>query len=191
MKTDTTTQEFFERKYLQASDPWDFTASTYEQQRYNAILHALAHRRYDDAFEAGCSIGVLTARLASLCGRLHAMDISPTAAGYARQRCKHLPNVEITCGALPHLLPPGRFDLVVLSEVGYYFTQDKLRVLGTALTERLRDHGVLLAAHWLGQSEDHILSGDCVHQTLGELNGLVLEHEERHAGFRLARWVRA
>jgi protein-L-isoaspartate O-methyltransferase len=190
MKPDTTSQEFFEGKYRQQHDPWDFACSSYEHQRYDAIVHALAHRRYEDAFEPGCSIGVLTARLAAICGRVHAMEIAPTAVQQARIRCKDFPNVEITCGAIPALLPSGTFDLIVLSEIGYYFTEDRLRALGMTLTERLRKPGILLAVHWLGRSEDRVLSGDRVHGILGNLDGLVHEHSERHAGFRLDRWVR-
>jgi protein-L-isoaspartate O-methyltransferase len=190
MKADTTSQIFFERKYRQEDDPWNFASSSYEKERYDAIFRALSHRRYDDAFEPGCSIGVLTARLASVCGHVQATDISPTAVQHAHKRCKDLPNVEITCEALPGLIPATSFDLVVLSEIGYYLKQDQLHALGTTLVERLREQGVLLAAHWLGKSEDHLLSGDCVHEVLQGLDGIVLERSERQPGFRLDRWVR-
>ena len=190
MKRDTTSPEFFEAKYRQQSDPWNFALSPYEQNRYDVTFAALANRRYGLAFEPGCSVGVLTERLAAICQRVQAMDISATAVEQALARCRHLPNVEITCGAVPGFLPPGRFDLVVLSEIGYYLPEDQLNSLGEALVQRLAPQGVLLAVHWLGHSEDHLLSGDRVHQVLHGLDGLVHEHGERHAGFRLDRWLR-
>jgi SAM-dependent methyltransferase len=190
MKTNASSQEFFESKYRGRHDPWNFATSAYEQQRYDAICDALSHRRYELAFEPGCSIGVLTARLAAICGRVRAMDIARTAVQHARKRCKDFPNVEITCGAIPALLPTGAFDLILLSEIGYYLTEDTLQALGIMLTKRLSERGVLLAAHWLGRSADHVLSGDRVHEILGALDGLAHEHSERHAGFRLDRWGR-
>ena len=190
MTLDTVSQAFFERKYREESDPWAFASSAYEQSRYAAVVQALSHRRYRRAFEPGCSIGVLTARLASLCDRVHAMDISPTAVEHARERCIGLSNVDIVCGAVPHLIPGGGFDLIVLSEIGYYLEEKQLRTFGNELAGRLTKSGILLAAHWLGASEDHLLSGDRVHEILGSLDGLRHEHAERHAGFRLDRWTR-
>ena len=188
MKTDTVSQQFFERKYQQARDPWQFASSDYERSRYDAVVQALEHRRYQRAFEPGCSIGVLTARLAAFCGQVEALDISPTAVEQARTRCMHLPNVTVARGTIPASVPTGNFDLIVLSEIGYYLQEDQLRRFGNGLIGRLLPSGILLAAHWLGASEDHILSGDRVHAILGTLGGLTHELSERHAGFRLDRW---
>jgi len=190
MKRDITSADFFDEKYRQQADPWNFAGSPYEQNRYDAIFANLAHRRYEVAFEPGCSIGVLTARLATICRRVRAMDISPTAVQHALKRCRNLPNVEITCGSLPRFLPREPLDLVVLSEIGYYLPEDQLESVGAALVQRLSPQGVLLAVHWLGYSEDHLLSGDRVHEVLHGLSGLIHQHAERHAGFRLDRWVR-
>ena len=186
----TTSQEFFEEKYRRHGDPWEFASAPYEQERYHAICRSLCHRYYNVAFEPGCSIGVLTASLAPLCGQLYASDISPTAVRQASERLSAMPNVILSCGALPEAIPPTNFDLVVLSEIGYYFEPDALHELGRSLIGRIHPQGTLLAAHWLGQSEDHRLGGDAVHEILGSLDGLVLDHSERHTGYRLDRWIR-
>jgi trans-aconitate methyltransferase len=186
----TTSQAFFEEKYKRSGDPWAFATSVYEQQRYAAILSAIGHRRYRHAFEPGCSIGVLTERLASFCGRVDATDISPTAIAVAMQRTRHLANVQTTCGALPGFIPDGNFDLIVFSEIGYYFTEDALFSLARELVDRNCKSGVFLAAHWLGESPDHLLSGDRVHEVLAQVPNLFLQHAERHPGFRLDVWTR-
>ncbi len=191
MKINPVSQPFFEQKYQQQQDPWAFATSQYEQARYDAVVHALAHRRYRSAFEPGCSIGILTARLAAFCDQVHAVDISPTAVRHARKRCSGLPNVTIACGAAPRHIPAQSLDLIVLSEIGYYFDEQQLRTFAASLIQRLQPSGILLAAHWLGYSQDHILSGDQVHSVLGTLDGLTHEHAERHAGFRLDRWTRS
>jgi SAM-dependent methyltransferase len=190
MTTKTTNQEFFEAKYRENNDPWAFASNDYEQNRYSEILHALDSRRYRRAFEPGCSIGVLTARLASICQNVDAIDISPTAVTRARHNCAHLSNVSIHCGSLPKDVPPGTFDLVVLSEIGYYFDRRNLFRVGSNIAGRLELSGVLLAVHWLGHSEDHLIDGDSVHEILNQLDGLTLKFSERHVGFRIDRWVR-
>jgi len=191
MSRDTTSQAFFDSKYQQKTDPWDFATSLYEQQRYAAILSAIGGRRYGHGFEPGCSVGVLTAKLAEICDRVDAMDISPTAVNQARIRTQHFPNVRTTCGALPTLIPSETFDLIVFSEVGYYFTEDDLFKIASLLADKLRTSGVFLAAHWLGESPDHLLSGDLVHEILARVPSLGLQHSERHPGFRLDVWTRS
>jgi SAM-dependent methyltransferase len=167
MRSDPTSQTFFEEKYAAAADPWAFATSTYEQYRYGTILAALAQGRYHRAFEPGCSIGVLTERLAHVCAHVEAMDISPTAVSRAQDRCRSLPNVVIKQGALPDQMPEGTFDLIVFSEIGYYFDRPTLISLARQLFNKLRTEGILLAVHWLGVSPDHRLSGEQVHGLLG------------------------
>lgn len=190
MKAEVTSAEHFEKMYRKKADPWAFATSAYEQGRYRAIVNALAGRRFRRGFEPGCSVGVLTEQLGGLCARLEAIDFSATAVKRARDRCSPLPHVAVTQGALPQDIPGGTFDLVVLSEIGYYFQQNDLQRIGEALVEQLEPGGVLLAAHWLGHSPDHVLSGDQVHEVLGHLAGLRHASLERHEGFRLETWVR-
>ena len=190
MTGSTTSAEFFEAMYREKADPWDFAQSEYEQSRYGAILAALGHRHYERAFEPGCSIGELTRRLAERCDRVSAIDLAPTAVLRAREKCDGLSYVDIQVGSLPHQVPEGMFDLIMFSEIGYYFEQEHLRDVGGLLVSRLQMSGTLLAAHWLGTSEDHLISGDCVHAVVGELSGLRLEYSERNSSFRLDRWVR-
>src|SRR6478609_8966907 len=56
--------DYFERVYREADDPWRFASSPYEAAKYAATLAAVPRARYRNAFEIGCSIGVLTERLA-------------------------------------------------------------------------------------------------------------------------------
>ncbi len=182
---------FFETKYRADPDPWSFGSSEYEGHRYDVTMAALAPRRYRQAFEPGCSVGVLTARLATICDTVEALDFSPTAAEGARRRCASCSNVDIRCGSLPEEMPTGAPDLLVLSEIGYYFSAERWRAICGALIAALAPGGTLLAVHWLGTSPDHALTGDAVHAILRGHPRLVLEHEERHPMFRLDRWRRA
>lgn len=190
MTVDTTSRDFFDALYGRNPDPWHFSLSTYELGRYERIVRALCRPRYKRVFEPGCSIGVLTMRLASLCDEVEALDISGVAVDRARQRCGHLRNVHVRQGAIPTDIPPGEFDLMVFSEVGYYFEDAQLASLVDQLIQRTCLGGTFIAAHWLGSSPDHLLSGDRVHEVILDAEGLTLEYSERHAEFRLDRWVR-
>lgn len=185
-----TSQAFFEQKYQQATDPWAYASSAYEQNKYDSTILALKERRFRRVFEPGCSVGVLTERLAQMSERLEAIDISPTAVRRARERCRDYPNVEIREGGLPDAMPDGRFDLIVFSEIGYYFEPDVLGDVAGGLVDRLETGGVLLAVHWLGRSTDHRLTGDEVHLILGQLSGLRPWESQRYEGFRLDSWLR-
>ena len=117
----------FEEQYRDLGDPWHFETSRYEQRRYGIAMAMLPDLRYHRAFEPGCSIGELTARLAFRADELVAMDCSPTAVETARARCRGLDHVTFAVGELPRAWPAGPFDLVVLSEIGYYFDRAELR----------------------------------------------------------------
>jgi SAM-dependent methyltransferase len=186
----TTSAEFFEQKYRENPDPWDFAGSEYERSRYEATIAALGTRRYERAFEPGCSVGELTWRLAQHCELVVAMDISETAVEQAKRRCSELGNVVLSVGGLPHYMPQGEFDLLVFSEIGYYFDETELEELAKMLVGRITKSGNLLAVHWLGRSKDHVLRGDRVHEILSSLDGLRLDKSEWHEKFRLNRWVR-
>jgi SAM-dependent methyltransferase len=190
MRNETSSPAFFENKYRQNVDPWDFEHSAYELERYASIFRAADGRHYSRAFEPGCSIGILTQKLACLCDRLEAVDISPTAISNARQRCRDLAHVHIWCGSLPNAIPTGKFDLIVFSEIGYYFERGQLQEIVNHLAENLNPGGVFIAAHWLGTSADHALSGDEVHRIIRECSQLSLDDEGRYAHFRLDRMVR-
>jgi len=178
----------FEDRYSRNPDPWDFAASAYERHRYRTVMEALPQFSYGRAFEPGCSVGELTAQLAEVCGHVTATDVAPSAVERARQRCAAFVNVEIYCADLALLMPAGRFDLIIFSELGYYFPMPMLGRITQALAHKLNPGGDFVAVHWLGQSEDHVLHGDEVHDLLQNTLPLKSLGGERHAGFRIDCW---
>ena len=187
---ETTSPAFFEALYAKNPDPWDFASNEYELARYAAIVGSLSHRRYLRAFEPGCSIGVLTTKLAPLCDQLIAVDVSHAAIERARENCSASANVVLYAGSLPQNMPDGFFDLIVFSEIGYYMEEAELLDCARLLISRLEVGGTLLAAHWLGESRDHVLGGRRVHELIHHLDGLVQERNEQHEGFLLETWTR-
>jgi cyclopropane fatty-acyl-phospholipid synthase-like methyltransferase len=182
--------DFFEAKYKASTDPWDFESSDYELRRYDAILHMLDGSTYRSALEPGCSIGVLTEGLATICENVFALDFSPTALKEAAKRCEKLTHVQLACMSLEEIDSFAPFDLIVLSEIGYYFAEDRWRQIAEEIVAEMKSGSTLLAAHWTGTSSDHEISGDLVHEILLADPRLSLQQRERHAGFRLERWER-
>ncbi len=171
----------FDRFYAGAGDdPWGFTDRWYEQRKRALTLAALPRERFGRAFEPGCSIGVLTELLAGRCDELLATDVAEAALAAARERTRHLPHVRVEQGAVPAQWPAGEFDLVVLSEVGYYSGPDDLLRLARRAAASLRPDGVLLACHWRHPVQGYPTSGDEVHRVLRSLPGLqtLARHEE-------------
>lgn len=183
-----TSPEFFDRLYRNSEDPWNFRHSTYERARYQAIVDSVNDRRYAAAFEPGCAVGELTALLAPYCKSLKAIDCSATAVEIARSRCCEYPQVEVSQGILPADLLTQTCDLIVFSEVGYYFSREALAPLIAQLWSRLEPGGRLIACHWLGHSEDHELHGAEVHETIGQVLRARGDFDGLDNGYTLQRW---
>jgi SAM-dependent methyltransferase len=179
MKHDKSSAEFFENKYQHNRDPWRFLTAEYEINRYKTIINALSHRRFKFVFEPGCSIGILTQKLAQLADDVLAIDFSLSATLEAKKKCAELPNV-----CIENL----SFDLIVFSEIGYYYDEEDLRIILTSLLNQSAPNATFLASHWLGFSEDHVLRGHDVHKIIGSIPGLTLEYHEQNPGFQLDRW---
>lgn len=189
--TDCQSEAFFEARYQASDDPWEFASSSYELTRYHATLEALKRSSYRRAYEPGCSVGVLTLALSKRCDHLIACDISRSAVQRAQKRCEHCCNVEINQQDAKDGPPPGTFDLIVFSEMGYYLSGLSLKALAQDLAMRLEPGGEFVAVHWLGHSADHLLHGDEVHDLLGASLGCDSLGGSRHAGFRINSWRRA
>jgi hypothetical protein len=185
----STERRYFDEMYESDADPWDFETSAYEHRKYMVSVASLPRPHYGSVFEPGCSIGVLTKMLAARCDRLLATDVVPAALGRARDRLADLRHVTLEQRAIPEDWPQAMFDLVVLSEIAYYFdVPDLRRVIG--LVVRSTGSGAqVLGVHWRGTT-DYPLSGDRVHEIIDDTPGLarVVHHVE--TDFVLDVWER-
>ena len=161
-------REYFEGLYAASEDPWNFAASEYEQNKYARTLAELGERTFRRALEAGASIGVFTEMLADRCDELLAVDVSERAVTAARRRLSGRGHVRVERRTLPEEMPEGPFDLIVASEVLYYFPREEMLTVLRGFERELARGGVLLAVHWRRETETYPLQGDEVHDLLAE-----------------------
>lgn len=185
----STPRAYFDAMYATTPDPWHFATSDYERRKYELTMASLPASRYRSAFEPGCSIGVLSELLAQRCDRLLAADIVPEAVMRASERLRRFPGARVEERLIPGSWPREEFDLVVLSEIAYYFDEAELRAVieRVALTTTPGAH--IVGVHWRGDT-DYPLSGDRAHEVIDESQCLraLVHHEE--AMFVLDVWER-
>lgn len=183
---------YFDGIFAQDDDPWSLASSAYEAAKFDRTIAVLADRRYAVALEVGCAHGVLTQRLAPLCSDLLAIDIAAKAIDQARIRCRDLPQVRFARVAFPGETPDiNALDLVLLSEVVYYWSDADIAAAAAWLQSRVRIDGRVLLVHYTGDT-DYPQTGDqAVIRLQAALGGAVAaDRAERHDRYRLDLWTR-
>ncbi|MCX2932873.1 SAM-dependent methyltransferase [Mycobacterium sp. CVI_P3] len=166
---------YFDGMYETSADPWQLASRWYERRKYAITVALLPHERYRHAFEPGCSIGVLTEQLTARCDHVTAIDIAEAALEQAAARlhqCGRRSGVTLLRRSLDAPWPASDFDLVVISEIGYYFEAAELRELLDRELPRLPSPTTVVAAHWRHPVADYPLSGDAANAVIAATPGL-------------------
>lgn len=186
---------YFESLYQQP-DPFQYRSRWYEARKRALTLASLPRQRYANGWELGCSNGVLTAALAERCDALLATDISAQALADAAVSVQSFPHVTLQQAVHPAAWPPGRFDLIVVSEMGYYLETPALQEMGRRLEMSLSEDGLLLACHWRHPFDEapsattdvhRLLSGSLVEAFTYQDDDMLLQGWSRQAT-SVARW---
>lgn len=154
----------FDAMFAQDDDPWRFETSWYEARKRSLTLAVLGRERYAAVLDIGCSTGVLTAELAGRADHVTAIDASAAALRKAGTRLRDHEHVELVHGSTGSDLPRTSYDLVVLSEVGYFLTGAELLALLRWVRGLLAPQGEILLCHWLRPTRDVPLDGPLVHR---------------------------
>jgi hypothetical protein len=212
---ETLDRRHFDGLYEQSADPYGFTSRWYETRKYALSLAMLPWPRYRRAFEPGCSIGVLTGQLADRCDSLLSCDGSAAAVAAARARTAQFPQVTVEQRTVPADWPiPGAhmshgvrgivtdggrgaggdgtgFDLIVLSELLYYLSDEDLARTAGLAVDALVAGGTLLAVHWRRPVPFHPQTGDEAHAALAARPELTLLADHREPDFLAQVYLRA
>ncbi|SFO56548.1 Methyltransferase domain-containing protein [Variovorax sp. OK605] len=182
---------YFDALYAASDDPYASRERWYEARKRAVLLAALPQAHYRRVYEPGCGIGELTLALSHRCDELLASDFSAHAVELARKRTAGRAQVQVAQHALPMDWPceAGRFDLIVLSELGYFLARHDMQRVAECCKASLEADGTLVACDWAPDFAQRSLSTREVH---GILSGLGLArlalHEEDD--FVLQVWAR-
>lgn len=177
--------------YRDSADPWSYETSRYEADKYRATLAALPDRPIRRALEMGCSIGVFTEMLAERCEELVAADFSSFAVERTRKRLAGRPSVRVERRDLRDSIPVGPFDLVVCSEILYYWSRADVESALVAIEAGLVDDGGVVAVNWRGTDPTNPLDAAGVEALLDGRPGLRRVFGATAAGYRIGRWERS
>ncbi|WP_445255751.1 PIG-L family deacetylase [Nocardioides aurantiacus] len=150
--------------HREAADPWGVESRWYEHRKRELVLAALPRASFRRTLEVGCSTGALAQALVERSTALVAVDRSPTALRSARARLAGAAGAEVRELDVSEAWPEGRFDLVVVSEVGYFLSPRALDRMVDRLAEGLDDDGVVVLCHWRHRIEGWALDGSDVHE---------------------------
>ena len=166
---------YFDRMYEASADPWQLQERWYEQRKFAITLALLPLPRFRHAYEPGCSVGVLTEQLAGRCDHVTATDLVPAALETTGRRLTKAgldEHVTLLRRSLDEDWPAADFDLIVLSEVGYYLEAATMREILDRELPRLSNPATIIAAHWRHRVEDYPMTGDETNDVIAATSGL-------------------
>jgi O-methyltransferase involved in polyketide biosynthesis len=82
-------------------------------------------------------------------------------------------------------MPGGPFDLIVASEVLYYFPREEMLQMLDRFEAALAPGGALLAVHWRRETRTYPLQGDEVHELLAANTRLTPTESVAEPDYRL------
>ena len=181
----------FETLYAASDDPWDVRGAWYEQRKRAILLASLGKPRYRSAFEPGCGNGEMSIALAGRCERLLACDGAASALAAARRRAPDAATrgIRFEERRLPADWPRDEtFDLIVLSELAYYFDEDAIASMLASAAANLAQDGELVLCHYLHDFDDRITPTATVHGIANAQPGLRRTLHHRDEAFVLDIW---
>lgn len=160
--------EYFDTIYKESDDPWQYKTRWYEERKRQICTALLLKSHYEKALEIGCANGFFSSRLADRTYQLVCLDANQKAVNLTKKRLENHGHIRIECKSVPDEFPNETFDLIILSEVAYYLSQNELDQLILKLQQALNDGGMLLTCHWRHPIEHFSLDGNSVHRQLKE-----------------------
>jgi len=155
-------ERHFESLYRKKVDPWQYTQSSFEREKYHKTLCAIPEEVHS-ILEVGCSEGVFTELLLKRGKYVVGIDISQTALERAKVRLSpysgqwELRKLNIVTDEIE-----GHFNLILASEILYYLgSHTVLRHLQEKFFRLLKEEGYLLLVHFYP-------SGQIIHDSFTE-----------------------
>jgi LmbE family N-acetylglucosaminyl deacetylase len=162
----TTPVARFASLYRVDDDPWRTRTDHYERRKRAVTLASLPHAHYRRGLDAGCGSGALTEALSRVCGELVAVDAVSEAVSATQRAVADHRNTTVKTARLPDEFPAGPFDLLVFSEILYYFDDPDLGRTLDAAAAALEPGGDLVAVDWRPAAGDAPRDAEDAHRAL-------------------------
>jgi len=159
-------EDYPARMYASGPDPWRISEGFYEARKRQILLSCLPEPRYVHCFEPACGNGELSVQLAGRCDRLLACDIAEPAVDRTATRLADHPGVQVRRLAMPADWPDERFDLIVLSEFGYYLSWPEWQSVVSRTAGSLTGQWTVIACHWLPDFAERRIGTEELHAEL-------------------------
>ncbi|RYZ49090.1 MAG: class I SAM-dependent methyltransferase [Proteobacteria bacterium] len=187
-----TQRDYFKNLYRQSDDPFRNWVNDYEERKRNIALNILREPQYGRIFEPGCGNGGLSKELSKRGRSVLSVDWSKEALLAAKDYCS-AGNVEFREMNFPTETPldvETGFDLMVVSELLYYYSKTDLERFFEVVPKILKPNGEILMIHWRGLSDHYPSNGDAVHRRFHQHSAVnVLEtFEDPNFLISLGRW---
>ncbi|ROR20235.1 methyltransferase family protein [Comamonas sp. BIGb0124] len=180
----------FEQLYRQDADPWQVGSRWYERRKRALVLAALPRERYGHVLDAGCGTGDTAFALAERCDELLAVDYSRQAVSRLQARLAGHPvgHLSVACMDLTGHWPSRRFDLIVVSELAYYFSPAQAQSFIARCQAGLAPGGELAMCHYLPDFDDRQVDTETLHGYVHACHGLQPSVAYRDRDFLLDIW---
>jgi SAM-dependent methyltransferase len=131
-----TIRDDFDRIALLPDEPWNHNL------HYRRVLLRRVPRSCAEALDVGCGAGALTRELATRCGHVTGLDLSPNMVAEARRRSAGVANVDYAVAdVMTEPLPAGAFDCITAVALLHHLP---LEPALSRFRDLLRPGGVLL-----------------------------------------------
>ncbi len=150
-----------DRVFSRGRDPYAYAKNPYEVARLDAMAKALGAGKLKHVLEVGAAEGLFTMKLAPLCARVTALELSPVAAARAREAVSPFNNVEVVEADVREWTPgSGVYDAVVLGDVLYYLdkplVRDEFEAVFPRIASWVAPGGRLVLAHGFAGAEERL-----------------------------------
>ena len=181
----------FDTAYRESEDPWASASPRYRYQglKYDRLLALLPRKRFANALDLGCGLGLLSQKLTQQAENVLGIDIAPAAIEHARRRGAAFDNLAFEPGDILNLPASldGRFDLVVVADVLYYLSpldEGVLHAVVRRIADLLTPGGTcLLANHFFFAADPDSRMSRKIHRAFKACPRFAVTSEHRRAFF--------
>lgn len=144
-------EEFYEQKYRNETEPWGYSGYAVEMLRYELIVKTAKSLKsnYTRVLDVGCSKGQLTFLLNGIAPEVIGIDVSKTAVNHAALNAKNSSSKDNPTKfifAVKNILnadfPDNHFDLILLCDgIEEWFSDEKEKMAALRKTNQLLKPG--------------------------------------------------